>query len=372
MIKYLYIDDDSEGKVSSYVESLSNDKLTITYKGVQSLNKKYFIDELKNYDGILLDLRTDQEPDENHKISDFTGAEWGQHIRVLSTNGDLEHDLPIVLFSTDSNLSDTYFSDLTSNNIFDRFLSKDKTPPKAIKKLISLGKGYKEITKNKDFSHLLGIKIENLDPRIFSRFLDEDAKAKAKIPIHEYAQMILKDLIYAKGVLINENYLASRLGIDIEYSPDWDKVKDHFSDAKYTGVFSDGWNRWWMYKVDDIFEELSSTYLSYVDSKEKVSLIKSKIDNVKELNFPEPIETKNGQVKNSSYRYWTICKALNKPLDPKEGFKVYTRQEPKPWQEYEYVSLPAILDVESLMDKNIKVHPIDKDKFNLVYSKVQS
>lgn len=90
----------------------------------------------------MLDLRTDQEPDDKHNI-DFTGAEWGQHIRVLSTNGDLKHDLPIVLFSTDGKLRDTYFSDLTSNNIFDRFLSKDKTPANATKKLISLANGYK-------------------------------------------------------------------------------------------------------------------------------------------------------------------------------------------------------------------------------------
>jgi len=44
MINYLYIDDDSEAKVSSYMESLSNDELTITYKGVQTVDKKYFID----------------------------------------------------------------------------------------------------------------------------------------------------------------------------------------------------------------------------------------------------------------------------------------------------------------------------------------
>jgi len=184
--------------------------------------------------------------------------------------------------------------------------------------------------------------------------------------------MILKDLIYAKGVLINEKYLASRLGIDIENSPDWEKVKASFADAKYTGVFSDGWDRWWMYKVDNIFEVLSETYLSYLDAKEKVSLFIDILDDVENINYPEPIETQDGTIKNYSYRYWTMCKALKKPMDAKEGFKVYTRQEPKPWQEYEYVSFQALLDVEPLRDKDIRVHPLDKDKFNLAYSKLQS
>lgn len=369
MINYLYIDDDSEAKVSAYMESLSNDELKITYKGVQTVNKKYFIDELKNYDGVLLDLRTDQEPDDDDNTSDFTGAEWGQHIRVLSTNCDLDHDLPIVLFSTDSKLRDTYFSDLTSNNIFDRFLTKDKTPINATQKLTSLAKGYKVITANNDFNTLLNINIKDLDERIFSRFLD--VEAQGRIPVHEYAQMILKDLIYAKGTLINEKYLASRLGIDTDSSTDWGKIKTYFNDAKYTGVFSDGWDRWWMYKVDNIFEALSKTYLSYLDAKEKVNIFKDKLPDIANINYPEPIETKDGTIKNRSYRYWTMCKALKKPMDAKEGFRVYTRQEPKPWQEYEYVSLPALLDVDSLSDKDIRVHPLDKDKYFLARSKVQ-
>ena len=181
--------------------------------------------------------------------------------------------------------------------------------------------------------------------------------------------MILKDLIYAKGVLINEKYLASRLGVDKDNSADWKALKERFKEAKYSGVFADGWDRWWMFKVDNIFEEISDTYLSYLNAKERVAILKEKVD-LQNLVFPLPIESKKGDVKNHSYRYWTVCKALRKPMDAGEGFRVYTRQEPKPWQEYEYVSLQALLDEELLIEKDIKVHSLDREKYFLARSRL--
>lgn len=350
MIKYLYIDDESNETVQSYVDGLGDENLFIEYKHVDHVNSKdFFKTNLHNYDGVLLDLRTD----ELSKLSNFTGSVWGQHIRDLVTNNKIDTDIPIVLFSTDKKLRDTYFKDLTSNNIFDRFLTKDNTPDNATIKLNSLANGYKQIACEKDFNTLLQTDILNLDERIFSRFVGTDTS----ISVHEYAQMILKDLIYSKGVLVNEKYLASRLGIDIETSSDWEKLKVIFESTKYTGVFSDGWDRWWMYQVDDFFESIAGTYLSYLDAKEKVEIIREKLQ-VEKINYSKLIE------ENTSYNYWTVCKALKRPLDPQEGFRVYTRSEPKPWQEYEYISLYALLTKHPEIEKkNIKIHSMDKEKY---------
>ncbi len=356
MIKYLYIDDESNETVNSFTEGLKDKNLLIVYKHVDEINSKdFFINNLKEYDGLLLDLRTD----EFSKNSNFTGSVWGQHVRDLATDPKLNvKDVPIVLFSTDEKLRATYFKDLTSNNIFDRFLTKGNSPYNAKIKLISLANGYQEISKEKNFNKLLNIDIINLDPRIFSRF-----EGGEDIPSHEYAQMILKDLIYAKGVLINEKYLAARLGIDKDSSADWEKVRSAFDVAKYKGVFSDGWNRWWMFNVDKIFNEISGTFLSYLDAKERVLILKEKLQ-LKNINVPELIE------KNKSYDYWTVCKALKKPLDPHEAFKVYTRSEPKPWQEYEYISLSAWLEKSPIIEeKNIVIHPTDREKLNIKLEK---
>lgn len=356
MIKYLYIDDENNETVNSFTNGLRDENLIIEYKHVDEINPKdFFINNLKDYDGLLLDLRTD----EFSKNSNFTGSVWGQHVRDLSTDRKLNvKDVPIVLFSTDDKLRDTYFKDLTSNNIFDRFLTKGNSPENAKVKLVSLANGYKEISKEKDFNKLLKIDISNLDPRIFSRFDGGEG-----IPTHEYAQMILKDLIYAKGVLINEKYLAARLGIDKDNSKDWSKIKEIFDITKYKGVFSDGWDRWWMFAADKLFNEISGTFLTYLDAKERVEVLKEKLK-FENINFPEPID------KNKSYDYWAVCKALKMPLDPHEAFKVYTRSEPKPWQEYEYISLSAWLEQSpSIKEKNIVIHPTDKEKLNLKLEK---
>ena len=155
--------------------------------------------------------------------------------------------------------------------------------------------------------------------------------------------------------------LASRFGIDIKKSDDWKKLKEYFKKAKYTGVFSDGWNRWWMHLVDDIFYTETETYLSYLDANERVELLK-KITNLGKLVAAEPIQ------ENNSSRFWTYCMILERPLDPLEGFKINTPTEPKPWQEYSYCSLYSILE-QKHKSRGISIHPSDREKLEAFRSK---
>ena len=357
--KFLYIDDASDDVTKGLAKRLSGDKVEVDYKHVSIFDgfiPAKTIEIVEKYNGLILDLRLDKEPFGKGKRFPFTATEFAQHIRTLVTKGDLKIDIPIIVFSTEFNLKEIYFKDMTSNNLFDRFIRKNPIPKNISEKLFSLANGYQIINNNKTFPDLLKIDISLIDERIFSRFECEE-----NIPVHEFAQTILKDLIYAKGYLINEKYLAARLGIDIETSTDWCKIKKMFEPAKYKGVFFEGWDRWWMHIIDDIFEEKSRTYLSYLDAKEKVEFFK-KIG-FKNLNYPRPIDN------NTSLRFWTICDVLEKPLDPMEGFKLYTRNEPKPWQEYEYVSLEALKHPYTLKQKNLKPHPSEIDSIKLALKK---
>jgi len=94
MIKYLYIDDekitDTNKTIESYIEKLSNDNLTIEYKHIDEVNaENFFMENLSSYNGVLLDLRTD----EFSETSNFTGSVWGQHIRDLVTNKVTTHPI---------------------------------------------------------------------------------------------------------------------------------------------------------------------------------------------------------------------------------------------------------------------------------------
>lgn len=358
--RYLYIDDESKDVRDSFAQNLSDEFIKVDTLHVSEIdlnNTEGLIKLLDNYHGLLLDLRLDQTASEDTKMKvPFTATVYAQHIRTLVTNGDIKKDIPIVLFSTDEKLNKVYSIDLTSQDLFDRYIEKTRIPENAKSKLISLAKGYIEIGDNKTISKLLCLdNLDFIDGRVFARYSDD-----LNIPTHEYVQTILKDLIYPQGILINELMLSSRLGIDIEKSKDWQKLKDYFEEAKYKGVFSDGWSRWWMYLIDDIFYEKTETYLSYLDANERVELLK-KITNFQELVVAEPIK------ESYSTRFWTYCKIIKKPLDPLEGFKINNPIEPKPWQEYDYCSLYAILE-EKHTSKNITIHPSDRDRLNIIRS----
>jgi len=350
MYKYLYIDDENNETPKSLASGLSQNDVEVNFKHVSEFTTEYIKTNLSQYDGIILDLRLDMEPNS----SDFTASEFAQHIRTLVTKGDLKKDLPIVLFSTDEKLQQVYFIDLSSHNLFDSYLKKFDTDTNASKELFSLAKGYIDIAENKnDLAKLMGLKdLYDLNGEIFARFSDESQN----IPSHEYAQVILKDLIYVSGVLIDENILAARLGIDIEKSENWDSVKQIFESAKYQGVFSDAWERWWMFEINNIFKNEFQTYLSYLNAEEKCQFFKDK-KGISNIATAQPIEL------NSSNRFTTVCKVLNKPLDSLEGYRVYSSKPLKQWQEYSYASLYAFASGQATA-KKIIVHPDDRDNLH--------
>lgn len=358
---YLYIDDAEKHIREPYAQQLSSGNIHVDTKHVSEIelsNTEEILKYVNKYDGLLLDLRLDETASEDEKKLKvpFTATVYAQHIRTLVTNGTISKDIPIVLFSTDDKLKKVYSVDLTSQDLFDRYIEKTRIPENANLKLFSLSHGYEVINKEKDIQKLIDLKsINELDERIFARFIDH-----LSIPTHEYAQTILKDLIYIPGPLIDELMLSSRFGIDIEKSAQWEELKAFFESAKYTGVFSDGWNRWWMHIIDEIFYQKTQTYLSYLDADERVEILK-KITGLAELVSAEPIS------QNNSNRFWTYCQLLKKPLDPLEGFKVNNPVEPKPWQEYNYCSLLSILE-QKHKAQGITIHPIDRERLALIRS----
>jgi len=349
--RYLYIDDEGKDTSEALASGLSSENVTVEYQHVSIFNTEFIKKNLDNYDGIVLDLRLD----DTANSSNFTATEFAQHIRTLVTKGDLNKDLPIVLFSTDDKLEQVYATDLSSHNLFDSYYSKTETEThaNASEEMFALAQGYIEIANNKNnLSKLMGLEdLYDLNAEIFARFDIENSN----IPIHEYAQVILKDLIYVTGTLIDESVLASRLGVDIE-SKNWQEVKKLFDLAKYQGVFSNGWDRWWMFKVNEIFKGEFNTYLSYLNAEEKCQLFVDR-KHISNITSPEPIKF------NSSNRYTTVCKVLNRPLDAIEGYRVYTTKPLKQWQEYSYVSLYAFAEKLN-EEQKIAVHPEDRDSLH--------
>jgi len=365
------------------------DDLTIPYKnklettGVLdiNLNKPYnfeeeldrLIEELESCDALILDLQLDgpQEDDSDKKGRDdedekkfkvrYQAPPLAQMIRTLASEGKIP-DLPIILCSTEDKVKDSFNRDFTSHDLFDWTFLKDDINEETISKIVSLIIGYQTLNKNKkEFSTSLGRDYNELDQRILSRFIIEDNP-----PTHEIARVIFKDIVQPTGLLINERTLAARLGVDMSKNVDyWNEFIDkHFSKTKYDGVFHTSWNRWWNDRVNDVFEEITNENLASLDANSRVSLLVEKTE-FKDLLVAEPIEL------FESTNYWNICEITEKPLDPFEGFKISGKEEPKPWQDYAFISLFAIVTKPDLITKNgIKIHPSELERLSLERKKI--
>lgn len=267
---------------------------------------------------------------------------------------------PIVLWSVDKKMQDSYYRDETAHDLFDQAYIKqahvNKEPARVAEELISLSKGYQKILSSDSFHKMLGLSKEegkNLDPRLGSKFLFQK-----KYPTHEYARYILRELIDIEGPLINEFVLAARLGVDKDSSPDWEKCKLILSKkAGYSGAFYEAWPRWWAAKIELWWNSLSDSpgLLSNLRATERVKYLRSSTT-LKKLKAAEPIEN------SYSDRYWTICQAYKKPLDPIDGFRK-SYEELKPWQEPPYLSFLSILN-RTAEKEGFKIHPLERSRFN--------
>jgi hypothetical protein len=337
-IKFLYIDDDKVQTSKEKVQGFElKDRLTIVpnqHKGTWEEQLKFIKENENSMNGLILDLRLDDFPNEETKYADFRGTSLAQEIRTRQKETALS-SFPIVLFSANDKLERSLEN--SGKDLFDICIDKSKvnTDTFAIvtPQLISLAEGYISLKDNKDISKILSIDTNLID----DRFIFELSQLLNN-PIHIISQFIIYELIETQGLLINEQVLAARLGIDIANSQNWDKVKDSLAPAKYNGVFGEGWQRWWMPLVEKWWNDIvpAKTYLRSTSATDRVETIKS-ILQMESLQSAQKIE------KADSEEFWTVCKGYDKPLDPVDGLIIEGQEKLYPWQEPEYVSVDAAL-----------------------------
>ena len=364
MSKYrvLYIDDEKDDLTQPIKKKLeAKGSLEIILSKPENfedqIDKLYT--ELDGCVALILDLQLNgpQENVTNEKGDVFQvkyqAPPLAQMIRTYATEGNLP-DIPIILCSTEDKIQISFSRDFTSHDLFDWTFLKDDINDETIEKIVSLIKGYQNLRKNiKDFDKSLDRNYSEIDERILSRFVTEENP-----PIHEIARVIFKDIVQPTGVLINELTLAARLGVDIEESGEsWGKLKDNFFNTScYYGIYHESWTRWWNDKVLDVFEDITDENLASLDADTRVFLLIEKTG-IEGLKAAQPIELFESNV------FWNICEVTKKPLDPFEGFKISGKEEPKPWQDYSYVSLFAVVTEPDLITKKgIKIHPSDHDR----------
>lgn len=351
--RLIYIDDDVK-EASTLKDGLITNGL-LDIRAIKAANfevqLKELLEQKESFDGIILDLKLD-ENQEGERKAFYTAPSLAQQLRSKSVSDakEFQVEFPIFLLTSKSNLIHYYVSDTASHDLFDESFIKDgnigTTGKEYEKQIYSIISAYKTIQEVESYEEILKVDIdEDLKFKVFEKLRENPS-------VSEIARFVYKQIIKKSGILIDEKILAARLGLDIELSENWNVLRDEvLSVIKYQGVYSDYYERWWMFSLNDWWKSLHKKPLASLTAEERVSIL-NKTFNL-DLVAAKPI------AKTRSTRFWTICQALEKPLDPLEGFRL-KRSNPETWQDMEYITLQAFLDGKI---KPKDIHPSEIKRF---------
>ena len=366
-IEFLYIDDDINAQ--GIVKAIESEDLKFVATEPKSWNEQIemLIDDksLNNYDGLLLDLKLEFTKEDNQvtqiakglndktKLVKFSGADLAQAIRTKIKSDQKIHDLPIFLCSTDNKFLS--YLDRTSYDLFDKKLDKNvdfKDPQKNSKIFIEFAKEYIFLNKFPSVEEIIQkAPGDSEDLNILKAELD-----KCKTP-HEKIYLLDKYLLQPSGILIDENLLAIRLGVDMENSKNWKKFKEEkLSRFKYRGVLSNYYNRWWNYDLIAYFRDELEINLKSLSAEERVDFL-SKVYNDYELKAIDKMPHQEFTT------YWYKCYLSKYPIDILDGLKIMDIPR-YPWLDQNYISKAYLSSEERDREKILPLlGPIEKEIF---------
>lgn len=353
-IHYFYIDDDPNSH--DKIQGFECDNLvisTVQHQDSWEEQLNFLKSKEQDLDGLILDLKLDDMPNGHHKRAEFRGTSLAQEIRTRQKEGGLK-SFPIVLFSANDKLQ--LALENSGKDLFDICIDKSdissESFPIYTSKMIALVRGYYKLQSSKSNDEIFCIDCSLFD----SRFVNEFDNLKNS-PIHIQSRFLITELLEKQGLLLNEDVLAARLGIDKKMSDDWELLKTKIGNTQYKGVFFEGWARWWMPLIDEWWSKDLKADISLRSStaKERVERIRDYYQ-LNKLKEAERID------KNNSDEFWTVCVAYNRPLDPVEGLLIQGQDNLYPWQEPAFVSIDAALKRRNI-DRWNSVAEIERDYF---------
>lgn len=369
--KYLYLDDNEKTTRDGDVELINKiaKGITITtdYPCSWAQRADQILQDLNKIDGLILDWELTNKSEKAKQGSlqaedvDYSAESLAEHLRVNIARHGLK-DIPIVLCSADKNKDFTKQrnKELTSKDLFDLTYLKDdlfhKQVESASLKMFDLVQTYQSLQQN-GFAIVsaLGInepELELIDIR-FTDALDNTASSKTT---HDLINALLNDFIEPEGLLIDEQVLASRLGVDVsKNNEEWKKLLDviRSNGISYEGLLSNGWTRFWAFRLEQFWTTTFGGDLRTTSARERVELVNKAYG----LNLVTAEKIKFC----GSDEFWTICVSLKQPLDPSDGF-IIGDSLCNPWLEHQYVS--ALGELEKYDVSAWRINVLDRERYN--------
>jgi hypothetical protein len=225
-------------------------------------------------DLVALDYRLD-----SHRNSLlYTATPFAQFLRDTALE-TVSNDFPIILVSHQDDIS-AFLENVTAHNLFDRCFTKEELGNGSThrQQILSLVKGYKQLINNwnkpERWTVFLALTQQEKLEVAYQAIRELD---KLKAP-HQVAQDILHYVIDRRGILLDTDNLLAELGV-AKAGKDVDTVLDILRKdfVQYTGVFSEGWTRWWQHRLQDWGKNLCGESLGNMTAKERVSCLNKKL-----------------------------------------------------------------------------------------------
>lgn len=359
IVRYLYIDDDelqlSKSMVSGFEEA---GKLEILVEN-NKVDWNQQVARLKTVDfnGLILDLKLDERPVEDGCHSEFRGTSLSQQIRDLQKDGTIPA-FPILLYSGEDKIKSSL--DDTARDLFDLCIEKrniDKRTMLSLPiRLIELSQLYELLNQKRDVRALLQAP-EQVDERFMGALENFQQNSSIAVCVH----FLLNEFVLTTGLLVNEVLLAARLGVDIEKTPEeiWKAIVSIFEEARYRGILGNGWKRWWMRGINDLWRSLSGgKYLQMMTATDRVTVLK-------EILHTDAITPSEKLRYCESDKFWAVCYGTGKPIDPVDGFVIAGQESHYPWQDYRYVSKQAAF-LKTNTERWKSVAPAEKQRLEML------
>ncbi len=235
-----YLVDDKPDEAEQFAHALSV-KGMITVTPIRATDAEGRLDKGDfPTSGILMDVDLSSETGMRS-----TGPGMAQNIRVAQQR-KLLSSFPIVRFSARARVLENIGHDSSSDDVFDLKIEKDGLSRSAKRdvvrnQLLGVSEVYSATQSEFDLSVFV-----NLDQKywnIWGHLAFEREIANADRP-HLKAGRIVR-LLTHPGILIDEDLLAIRLGVDRHRSEGWPNLLAELSPIKYSGVAHGHFSRWW-------------------------------------------------------------------------------------------------------------------------------
>lgn len=339
MMDWLFVDD-SKGDRDAFAASLCADGL-VSVRAISAGEARGLLEGNRLAPaGVLMDIDLSNEPGGNQ-----SGLGLTADIRAAQNRASTP-PFPIVRFSYRAKVAQNIGTDPSSDDYFDLLIDKDHASEPGVssgiqRQLAGVEQVYAAIAEQPTIPKFFALSDE-LWSLWGSESFDEQIGVVDRV--HIKARLFVQALIQP-GLLISEELLAIRLGINRASSTGWKRFCESIEEFRYTGVAAACFNRWWARGLELWWEKRKvDNPLAATSIAERHKALSADFADLEPLVMP---------ANSPGARPWRYCELTMEessvflPLDPSRAVRFRPRIFAPDWIDPTYAALgPAMKHAE--------------------------